>query len=301
MEKRIMTIIFIVIFCSVSSVFAQEKIINYNFDTAKTYRIELQDGSEFIGNFLLRDSVNVVIKTSLIPKIEIPIKEIKTIQEVPASNIKKGKYWFPNPNATRYLFGPSAFTLKKGEGYYQNTYLFLNSVHVGITDNISIGGGLEFLSTFGTLASGSFDPIFYITPKIAFQVSEKFHAGGGVLYISTPGFDVDDRGSLGIVYGIGTYGSLEHNITGGLGWGFVNGEFSGRPIITISGMTRIGRRTALVTENWFVPADSYYGIITYGIRFFGEKMSVDLAFINNSDIAEGLIIGIPFVDFVVKF
>lgn len=180
-------------------------------------------------------------------------------------------------------------------------YLFLNYFNFGITDHISIGGGLEFLSTFGTLASGSFDPIFFITPKVGFEVTEKFHAGGRILYANTPGFDSNDRSSIGILYGIGTYGTPDHNITGGLGWGFVNGESSAKPIITISGMTRISSRAALVTENWFVPVDSYYGIISYGVRFFGEKMTVDLAFINNRDIAEILIIGIPYVDFVVKF
>ena len=66
-------------------------------------------------------------------------------------------------------------------------------------------------------------------------------------------------------------------------------------------MVIISRRIALVTENWFIPLDNYYGVFSYGIRFFGEKISVDLAFLNNSDIAEGLAIGIPYLDFVVKF
>jgi hypothetical protein len=39
----------------------------------------------------------------------------------------------------------------------------------------------------------------------------------------------------------------------------------------------------------------------YGIRFFGEKLSVDLAFLNNKDIASQLALGVPIVDFVIKF
>jgi hypothetical protein len=58
---------------------------------------------------------------------------------------------------------------------------------------------------------------------------------------------------------------------------------------------------SLVTENWFFPADVYRGILTYGIRFFGESMSVDLALINNAELATVFPIGIPYVDFVVKF
>jgi hypothetical protein len=71
--------------------------------------------------------------------------------------------------------------------------------------------------------------------------------------------------------------------------------------VTISGMTRISRRTALITENWLIPDNGFYGLYSYGIRFFSEKLSVDLAFINNQDIAKGLFIGIPIVNFVVKF
>jgi len=37
------------------------------------------------------------------------------------------------------------------------------------------------------------------------------------------------------------------------------------------------------------------------VRFMGESIAVDLAFLNNSDIAEGIVIGVPWVDFVVKF
>jgi len=293
-----MAIVFTLLFFSVSSVFAQEKFVDFKFDETKTYIIKLEDGSQLVGSLLQTDSQFIVIKTFSIPKIDIPIGRIKSIDIVDEANLKNGEFWFPNPNSTRYLFGPSAFTLKKGEGYYQNTYLVLNSVHVGITDHISIGGGLELISTFG---AGS--PIFFITPKIGFKVTEKFQAGGGILFASTPyiGTGTGDRSSFGIAYGIGTYGTEDHNITGGLGWGFLDGEFSGKPIITISGMTRLSRRTALVTENWIIPTDNYYGLFSYGVRFFGEKMTVDLAFINSPDIAEALIIGIPYVDFVVKF
>ena len=58
----------------------------------------------------------------------------------------------------------------------------------------------------------------------------------------------------------------------------------------------------MVTENWLVPSDGYYGVYSYGIRFMGEKITVDLAFLNNADIASDVLaIGVPYVDFVVKF
>jgi hypothetical protein len=292
MKNLIQILLFTILVFATSNVFGQKTNISEPVDSTKIYKIELKDGSIFIGNILQQDSVNLVLRTSSIPKIEIPVSKIKSIDEVDKSNFKNDIYWYPNPHATRYFYGPSAIGLKKGEGYYQNTYLVLNSFNVGITDNISIGGGLELISTFAGR-----DPIFFITPKVSFKVAEKFHAGGGVLYARIPG----EFGSLGTVFATGTYGTTDNNITGSLGWGFVDSEFSERPIITLSGMTRISKRAALVTENWLIPTDGYYGLFSYGVRFFGEKIAVDLAFINNRDIAEAIIIGIPYVSFTVKF
>lgn len=264
-------------------------------DVTKMYRIELEDGSVFFGNVLEKDSLNMVVKTASLPRLEIPVAKIKHIEEIDESHFRKGSYWFPNPHSTRYLYGPSAYNLKKGEAYYQNTWLVLNAFNVGLTNNFSIGAGIELVSTF---SAG--EPIFFITPKVGYEVADKFNAGGGVLYVNVPGFDSSSRSSLGIAYAIGTYGTLDNNITGGVGWGFVEGDFQARPIITFSGMTRVSKKTALVTENWLIPADGYYGLFSYGIRFFGETIAVDLAFVNNADIADLLIIGIPFVGFTVK-
>lgn len=301
MKFLFQAIIFLIFIGHTVNVFGQNTTITGSVDTTKIYRIELHDGTIFIGNILHRDSTNIIFKTTSISKIEIPVIRIKTLEEIKQSNFNKGEYWFPNPNATRYLFGPSGYNIKANEGYYQNTYLFLNSVNIGVTDNFSIGGGLEFISTFGSIASGEFNPIFFITPKVGFEVDDMFQAGIGVLYASTPGFGSASRSSLGITYGIGTYGTMDDNVTLGLGWGFVEGKFSERPIITFSGMLRTSKSTALISENWLIPTDNYYGIFSYGIRFFGETIAFDLAFINNPDLVKILVIGIPYVNFVVKF
>jgi hypothetical protein len=116
---------------------------------------------------------------------------------------------------------------------------------------------------------------------------------------------IGDFGGLGTLNAFGTYGNKNNNITGALGWGWADGNFSSKPLVTISGMTRLSKRVALVSENWIVPGagskSSYYGIFSYGVRFLGEKTSIDLAFMNNRDISKGIFIGIPWLDFVVNF
>jgi len=307
-QMRFKLILFLLTFvlADFQPLFAQEEKMSSLQDTAKWQKVVLKDGSEFIGHIVEQDSQVVVFRTSSVDRLEIKRSQIDRIEVVEESSMKTGRYWFPNPNPTRYLFGPSAINLKKGEGYYQNTWVLLNSFNVGVTDHISVGGGFELISTFATLGSDEgWQPVFILTPKVGFKVRNDLHLGGGVLYLNVPDIDFNESGSdrsgLGIAYGIGTYGSYDHNITLGAGWGFVQEQWADRPILTISGMTRISRKTALVSENWILPVDGYYGIYSYGIRFFGEKLAVDLGFINNADISDGIFIGIPWIDFMVKF
>lgn len=297
-KARIFTLFLLIASVSIcvpnQKVYAQVDISSFQLDTSATYKITLMNGEEFVGKVISKTNTVLKIRTSSIPSIEIPVSSIKKIEAVKKEDMRNGSYWFPNPNATRYLISPTATNLKKGEGYYQNLYLLFNSINYGVTDYFSIGGGFELISTF----SPDVTPIFMLTPKFGFELNEKSHAGAGLLFIGAAG-----EGSLGIAYGLYTYGDSNTNFTGGLGFGFVDKEFSSRPVLTLSGMHRVKRRLSLVSENWIIPDldDSYYTLLSYGVRFFGEKLSTDLGFINNADIAEFLIIGIPYVDFVVKF
>ncbi|RDV14629.1 hypothetical protein DXT99_13240 [Pontibacter diazotrophicus] len=255
--------------------------------------VETNDGSVFQGTYLGQSEAGIRLLTESAGEITIPMSAVKNFRILDERNFRNGVYWFENPNATRYLFSPSAYSLRKGEAYYQNTYLVLNSFNYGVTDRFTIGAGFELISTF------SGEPIFFITPKYTFPISENWNAGAGVLYANAA---IEDFSGLGIGYGIVTYGNRDNNVTLGVGFGYVDDEVSGEPVINLSGMKRVGRKVALVTENWFVPAGGYYGVYSYGLRFMGERITVDFAFLNNPDIAsEVVFIGVPYLDFVVKF
>ena len=63
---------------------------------------------------------------------------------------------------------------------------------------------------------------------------------------------------------------------------------------------RLSRRVSFVTENYLIPNEDVNAVVSYGLRFFGEKLSADLAFWNapGNDI---VFPGIPYVAFSVKF
>jgi hypothetical protein len=69
----------------------------------------------------------------------------------------------------------------------------------------------------------------------------------------------------------------------------------------LGGEKRMSRRTSFVTENYLLPGEAN-AAISYGIRFFGEKLSVDLAFWNAfGEDADPIFPGIPYLAFAVKF
>jgi len=270
-------------------------------EVSKTYQITLKDGSVISGILLSVTDKEVIIHSGTMGEVRLQKENIKTMVPVSSINEKKSEIWFSNPNPTRYLLGNSAIPLEKNTGYYQNTWIFVNSFSYAFTNNFSISGGFEIISL---MAKGDAPYAYYLNPKVSFKLADNFYAGGSFLYANTLRH-ISDFGGLGTLNAFGTYGNKNNNITGALGWGWANGNFSSKPVITISGMTRLSKRVALVSENWIVPAvgsnDNYYGIFSYGIRFLGEKTSIDLAFLNNHDIAKSMSIGIPWLDFVINF
>lgn len=270
-------------------------------EISKTYQVTLNDGSTISGKLLSITDKEVVIQSGTMGEIRLLKVNIKTMLPVSSINEKVSGIWFTNPNPSKYLLGNSAIPMEKKTGYYQNTWIFVNSFSYGITNNISISAGFEIISL---LAQGEGPYAFYINPKISFKIAENFYAGGNILYVNTIR-TIEDFQGLGTFNGFATYGNKNNNITCGFGWGWANGEFSSRPVIVISGMTRVSKRIGFVSENWILPGmntdGNYYGIYSYGIRFLGEKTSIDLAFLNNPDIAKEIIIGIPWLDFVINF
>jgi len=266
---------------------------------SKEYMIKLKDGASISGKIISQNSEQIIVETSSMGQVTIQRSNISEMTLLKASDAGKG--WYPNPNPSKYLLGNSAIAPQKGTGYYQNTWILFNSFSYAFTDFFSMSGGFEIISL---LASGEGPFAFYLNPKASFKVMDNFYAGGNILYANTIK-SVDEFGGLGTLNAFASYGNENNNITASFGWGFVEDQFSSKPVISVSGMVRASKRIGFVSENWLIPevgeGGSYYGVFSYGVRFLGENISVDLAFINNPDIAEGLFIGIPFLDFVVNF
>jgi hypothetical protein len=254
-------------------------------DSTRIQVITLRDGSSLVGRIVSVGADSLDFQTG-IGRVSIATSDIREITENEAGVLHDGTYWFPNPNSTRLFFAPTGQMLKKGEGYFSDYELFFPGFAVGVTDNLSLGGGMSILPV------GFDEQIYYVTPKVGVSVSDRVHLGAGVLFAGTGG------GTGGVGYGVATFGDGDGSATFGLGYGFAGGDIESRPVAMVGGEKRVSKRIALVTENYLLPVSDNTILFSFGLRFMGEKLTTDLALFNTTGSGT---IGLPYVDFVFKF
>lgn len=257
------------------------------------YRVETIEGNVFFGYLISEDDRSVVLNVESVGEISILRENIRSMNQIDPDQIKNGSYRYDNPQATRYFFAPNALGLKKGKGYYQNTWIFFNNVNYGISDNFSLGGGIVPLFLFGANTT----PV-WILPKVTIPVSgDRFHLGAGAMFGGLVG---EESETLGLFYGVGTLGNRNNNMTVGIGYGYAGSEVSRTPLINISGMVRVNRRLFLLTENYFVPEAEAGGILSAGLRWTTEQFAVDFGLFRPTD-GGGDLIGVPWLGVTIPF
>jgi hypothetical protein len=254
-------------------------------DSAHAQIITLADGSTIFGRVVAVSGDTVTFQTQA-GTLQLAIAQIKEIKETAVGDVRQGQYWFPNPNSTRLFFAPTGQMLKQGEGYFSDYELFFPGVAYGLTDNVTIGGGVSLFP------AALEDQAYYLTPKIGFSVSDRLHLATGVLFVGAKG------GTGGVYYGVGTFGDGNGSVTIGGGYGFAGGKIEAKPVGMIGGELRVAPRIGIVTENYLLPVSDNNFLYSFGFRFMGEKITTDLALVN---VSGSDIIGIPYVDFVFRF
>jgi len=258
------------------------------------YRIETLQGNVFTGEVISQNEESIVLSTQDLGEITIARANIRSMREIDPSQFRDGEYWYENPQPTRYFFATNARGIRRGQGYYQNTWIFFNNVNVGLTKNFSLGAGIVPMFLFGASAT----PI-WILPKLSIPLGQdNIHLAAGGLFGGILG---EDGTGLGFAYGVATIGGSDHNLSLGLGFGYAGGDWSNTPFVNVSGMTRLGRTTYLLSENYFFSAgDENLALLSIGIRFATERLAVDFGLFRPTDI-EGSFIGIPWLGITIPF
>ena len=251
--------------------------------------IRLEGGSVLYGRITSIEGDRVTIVTEAGGRSEVGRDQIVSARPT-TSRLVNGQRWQEDPNATRLFFGPTGRAIGAGTGYFAVFELIMPFVSVGVTDRVSLSGGTPVIP-------GLIGEVVYFAPKVTVISRPGVDFAAGALAFFVPSEDT----SLGLLYGVGTFGSRDNAFTVGLGLPFLRGdddEFADATVLMLGGEARISQRTKFITESYFVPGESG-GLVTTGFRFFGDRLSADagLGFAVDNDVECCL----PLVNFVWSF
>ena len=251
-------------------------------------RIMLRDGSMLHVTLLHAQEDTLFVQTLGGISVTIADEKIANIEELPGE-IVAGEFHRQDPNSTRLLLAPTGRGLNSGQGYFADYFLFFPTLAMGVTDYLALSGGVS-------IVPGAGSQLAYFGPKFSFPISSHAALSTGLLYLVIPE-DTDDA-ALGYV--VSTFGSTRNSITLGLGIPFTTAGDT-QPVYLAGGEVQISNGVKLLTENWLLTSDEDLLLFSGGVRFFGEKLAVDLALVGSSDSFDQGFPFVPWVDFSVFF
>jgi len=254
-------------------------------------RVVLADGSSFYARVLSVEGGRVVLVTLGGDRLEVEQDRIRSLAPARGS-VVGDEFWSEDPNRTRLLvLAPTGRTLDQGEGYVSSFWVFLPFVSYGLTDRITISGGTPLIPDV-------VGRVIYLAPKVGvYQRPGLDLAVGSLAFFST---EEVNEGSVGLLYGVGTFGGADRSVSAGAGWAFAFGgresSIGDEPVVLLGGEYRVRRNVKLITENYLVPGGE--GILSGGVRLFGERLSVDFGI---AAVTETGFNWLPVLNFVYNF
>ncbi len=231
--------------------------------------IHLADGSVVYGQIVSAEGERLVIRTAAGARIEVDRARVRSARPV-RGTAREGQVWFADPHRDRLFIGPTGRSLPAGEGFFGVYELFIPVVSYGVTDWLSITGGIPVIP-------GAIGQIAYVEPKVRLPLGPRSPvqlSGGASVF-----FDTEGEGAAGILYAAGTFGGEDHALHATAGIPFLaiddeSDDYGDQPLIMVGGETRVSRRIKLLSENYFLLGES--GLISVaGVRIFGERLSAD--------------------------
>jgi hypothetical protein len=245
----------------------------------------LNDGSKMFGSIELADETKIVFRTLAGVQVTVRLAEIASMRNV-VGTIRNREFLPPDPNTSRLFFAPTGRSLRRGQVYLGVYEFVMPFVQVGVTDRFSVGGGTPLV--FGI---DEWDRPFWVTPKLQVFDGGDTQVAVGVLHA----FDSDGDGG-GIAYSVVSHGNDVRGFTAGAGLAY--GNDGGRAgVLMLGGEARIARHVKAISENYLWKDGN--GIVSGGFRFFGDRLSADLALLVPVGADEFFIV--PMMNFVYLF
>ena len=251
--------------------------------------LTLVDGSVLQGRALEITATTIRFRSAL-GETEVPRAAVRSLRVADSGQLHDGAVWPEDPSRTRLFFAPTGRMLRQGEVYFADAYVFFPSVQAGLTDRFTLGAGASLFPGLGIDKQ-----LYYLTPKLGLVSGPTFNLAVGALIAGAQGLT---ESPVGIAYGVATFGGENSNVSTGAGVAFHRGTTDQSALLMVGGAQRISRNVALVSENYLYTGNASSTVLSGGVRFIGERLSVDLAgFIAPSE----LTFPIPYLAFIYKF
>lgn len=240
-----------------------------------THSVILSDGQRLTGRVVESTPEHVALLLEDGALIMLPASSVRGVEAFEARAVVGA--WGPDPNVSRYLYSPAAFSLGQGHGYLAQRAIAISSAGVGLFDFLDIEVGTVLPMLF------SKDRIGVAGLKLAAPVADVLHVGAGAQAFLLP-----DGVAAGVAFGNATFGTADAHATlaGGGAFEFTAGDFAA-DVVTLSGNLRLGSGVALISENWFIYFTNgdgpwggpFFAAPSVGVRLFGSEFAVDLALV----------------------
>lgn len=273
-------------------------------DTLSYREFNLKDGTHFYGRIVGETATDYDIKTNagLFKIRKTGIRSINTFNAISGqmgANILASK-WGRDKNAYKSIIGQTAYNMAKGDINLNQSALAFTTINYGLSDNFQIGFGtsLFFIST----------PPLLISPKASIELAPKFRLGVGAQIFGVPLIQnaswTYKFGSL--VYSVATIGTQDLYISGGLGYGYVNGSFSSASLATISGACRVSKAVSFMGETFFIPQYDRIFLGIFGLRYRNpgghSRWDFAIGTLSYTDVKSGgFIIPVPLISYSYNF
>lgn len=263
------------------------------------YKVYLKSKNKFIGQIVKEDDKSLTLKIADSSFVKVYENDIKKVRRINVSKIKNGLYWEENLHKQRYFFSSSAYTLQKGDISYRNVLGVYSGLEYGITNRLSMSGGLNLYSVFiDDMTSSVYNlSIKYGGWKLSDKMTTALSFNFSDVYDPYQYFDKSDK-HLSLT-GLLTLGDNDKHITLGLGayrfkgnhyrfnfftstsvYDYIASTFA---TIRLNGALRLGSNFALISENWIVSNSNYSDFLSFGLRFMKYKFMAELALIYRTE------------------
>ena len=107
-----------------------------------TVLVELRDGTSVKARFIVAEGDSLIVTTDLGVLMVIPLGAVARRQILDNGASAPSTYSTSDPSYSRLMLAPTGRLLAEGDGYLSDHYVLFPAVAYGITDNVSLLGGI---------------------------------------------------------------------------------------------------------------------------------------------------------------